>query len=194
MSSGLHLAPDAADRVLADRSLEQRRQRPAHAAGIGASEIGAGDQRLHLLRHPGVARQRPALPLGGPAAGGADARPRHGGLHCPERADDPSLAMTVPATVARRDIARFGGRQAVGRARFALVSPMPAFIPSSSQRGGQFLLDQLFDEAPDPIPDPRFDRVGPGFPQKQRRVVHRRRAIRRHGVISPGATTPVLAV
>jgi hypothetical protein len=28
--------------------LEQRRQRPAHPPGIGAGEIGPGDQRLHL--------------------------------------------------------------------------------------------------------------------------------------------------
>jgi hypothetical protein len=101
--------------------------------------------------------------------------------------------MTVPVTVARRNIARLGGRPAVGRAGFALTAPLPALIPSSSQRGGQFLLDQLFDEAPDPIADSRLDRVGPSFPQKQRRVVHSRRAIRRHGVISPGAPTPVLA-
>ena len=102
--------------------------------------------------------------------------------------------MKVPVTVARRDIARLGGRRAVGRAGFAIAAPMPAFVPPSSQRDGQLLLDQLFDEAPDPIPDPRLDRVRPSFPQKQRRVVHSRHAIRRHGVISAGATTPVLAV
>jgi hypothetical protein len=27
--------------------------------------VGAGDQRFHMLRHPGVARQHPALPFGG---------------------------------------------------------------------------------------------------------------------------------
>jgi hypothetical protein len=42
---------------------------------------------------------------------------------------------------------------------------MPALVPSSSRRGGQFLLDQLFDEAPDPIPGSRLDRVGPSFPR-----------------------------
>ena len=46
---------------------------------------------------------------------------------------------------------------------------MPAFVPSSSQRGGQLLLDQLFNEAPDPIPDSRLDPIGPSFPQKQAR-------------------------
>ena len=73
--------------------------------------------------------------------------------------------MKVPVTFARRDIARLGGRRAVGRACFAIAAPMPAFVPSSSQRGGQLLLDQLFNEAPDPIPDPRFDRVRPRFAQ-----------------------------
>ena len=78
--------------------------------------------------------------------------------------------MTVPVTFARRDIARRGGRWAVGRAGFALTAPMPALVPSPSQRGRQLLLDQLFDEAPDPIPDSRLDGVRPGFPQKQRRA------------------------
>src|SRR5512144_2136045 len=100
--------------------------------------------------------------------------------------------MTVPVTVAWRDTARLGGRRAVSRAGFAIAAPMPAFVPSSSQCGGQLLLNQLFDEHPDPIPDSRLDRVGPSFPQKQRRLVRRRRAIRRHGVISAGATTPAL--
>ena len=79
--------------------------------------------------------------------------------------------MTVPVTVKRRDIGRLAGRQAVGRTRFAVAAPMSAFVPSPSQRDGQFLLDQFFDEAPDPIPDPRLDRVRPSFPQKQLRVV-----------------------
>ena len=70
---------------------------------------------------------------------------------------------------------------------------MSAFVPPPSQRDGQFLLDQLFDEAPDPIPDPRLDRVRPSFPQKQLRVVFRPHAIGCHGVISAGATTPALA-
>jgi hypothetical protein len=79
-------------------------------------------------------------------------RSRHGNLDGPERADNPSPAMTVPVTVARRDIARRGGRRAVGRAGFATAAPMPALVPSLSQRGGQLLLDQPFDEAPDPNP------------------------------------------
>ena len=101
--------------------------------------------------------------------------------------------MTVPVTVKRRAVGRRSGRQVVGRARFAVAALMSALVPPPSQRGGQFLLDQLFDEAPDPIPDPRLDRVRPGFPQKQLRVVFHPHAIGCHGVISAGATTPALA-
>ena len=182
---GLHLPPHPAHRVLADRSLEQRRERTTDATRVRPGEVGSSDQRFHLLGHPGVARHRPAFPLGGPAAGGANARPRHGDLYRPEAAGDPPFAMTVPVTGERRDIGRLDSRRAVRRARFAIAAPMPAFVPSSSQRRGQLLLDQLFNEAPDPIPDPRFDRIRPSSAQKQLRVVHSRRAIRRHGVISP---------
>jgi hypothetical protein len=38
--------PGAADHVLADVALEQLGERPAHAAGVHAGEIGLGDQRL----------------------------------------------------------------------------------------------------------------------------------------------------
>ena len=58
--------------------------------------------------------------------------------------------MTVPVTFARRDIARRGDR----RAGFTIAAPMTALVPSSPQRGGQFLFNQLFDEAPNPIPIP----------------------------------------
>jgi hypothetical protein len=81
---------------------------------MGSTSVGAGDQRFHLLRHPGVARQHPALPLGGSAAGGADARPRHGDLHRAEAAGHLPLAMTVPVAGERRAIGRSGGRRAVG--------------------------------------------------------------------------------
>ena len=114
--------------------------------------------------------------LEGLAAGTDDPRPRHRDLDRSERAAEPSPAVTVPVTVTRRDTA-----------------PMPALVAAASQGRGRLLLDQLFDEDPDPIPDCCLDRVGPSFPQKQRRLFRRRRAIRRHGVISPGAATPVLA-
>ena len=79
--------------------------------------------------------------------------------------------MTVPVAGERRHIARLGGRPAVSRAGFALTAPLPALVPSSSQRGGQLLLDQLFNEAADPIADPRLERVRPRFAQKQASAV-----------------------
>ena len=79
--------------------------------------------------------------------------------------------MTVPVTGERRDIGRLDSRRAVRRARFAIAAPMPAFVPSSSQCGGELLLNQFFDEDPDPIPDSRLDRVGPSFPVSSEGVV-----------------------
>jgi hypothetical protein len=72
----------------------------------------------------------------------AKARPRHGDRHRAEAAGHLTLAMTVPVAAARRHIGRSGGRRAVGRAGFTIAAPMPV-IPSSSQRGGQLLLDQF---------------------------------------------------
>ena len=89
--------------------------------------------------------------------------------------------MTVPVTDERRDIGRLGDR----RAGFAIAAPLPAFVPPSSQRGGQFLLDQLLNETPDPISNPRLDRIRPSVPQKQLRFVFHPHAIGCHGVISP---------
>ena len=87
-----------------------------------------------------------------------------------------ALAMAVPVTGKRSGIAR------IDRRGIAIVAP--AFVASSSQRRGQLLLDQLLNEIPDPIPNTRLERIRPTIPQKQRRLVCRRRAIRRHGVIS----------
>ena len=60
---GLHLAPDSAHRVLADRAAEQGGERAAHPARVGAGKIGAGDQRVGSLRAPLIGPQRLALPL-----------------------------------------------------------------------------------------------------------------------------------
>ena len=45
-----HLAPDAANRVLAYGAAEQSRERPAHAARVGPGEIGRGDQSIGRVR------------------------------------------------------------------------------------------------------------------------------------------------
>ena len=190
----LHLPPDAADRVLADCPLEQRHERPAHPPGIGAGEIGPGDQRLHLPGHPGVSGQHLALPLAPRPDGTTDPRPRHRDLDRPERAAEPALAVTVPVTRRRRRCRRLPrwhrcGRFCRSRSRLAW-SP---FVAPPTQRGGQLLLDQPLDKAADLLPNASLDRVEPSLPEKQRRVALHGHAIRRHGVISAGAATPVLA-
>ena len=44
----LHLAPDPAHRVLAHRTPKQCTERTAHPARVGASEVGARNQRAKL--------------------------------------------------------------------------------------------------------------------------------------------------
>jgi len=51
------LLPGAADDVLANVAFEQLGQRPTHAAGVHAGEIGLGDQRLGPAAEPLVGRQ-----------------------------------------------------------------------------------------------------------------------------------------
>ena len=167
----LHLAPGAADHVLAHRAPEQRGQRALHPARVGAGQVGAGDQRLDLPGQPGVARQRGAAPLPRAAVLGPQPGARHGDLHRPEGAGQLPLAVAVP--MARG-------------ARRPLVAPAP-------QRRRQLLLDQLLDEAADPLPQPGLDRVEPGLPGEQRRPGRLLAAILVHGVVSAGAPTPVMA-
>ena len=175
----LHLAPGAADHVLAHRAPEQRAQRAPDPARVGAGQVGAGDQRLHLPRHPGVAGQHGAAPFPRGAVPGVQPGPRHGDLHRPEGAGQPPLPMAVPMA---RDAA-------------ALIAP-------ASKRLGQLLLDQLLDEAADPPPQPGFDRVEPSRPGEQRRLARvsrcypcpwrglRRRANAGHGSLNKPETTP----
>jgi hypothetical protein len=59
----LHLPPGPAHRVLRHCTPEQRSQNPPYPARVGAGQVGACDQRLHLFRHPRVAWQRLAVPL-----------------------------------------------------------------------------------------------------------------------------------
>ena len=62
----LHLSPGPADNIFANRTLEQCPQRPPHPTRIGAGQIGAGDQRLHLPRHSPISWQRFTAPLSRP--------------------------------------------------------------------------------------------------------------------------------
>ena len=163
----------AADDVLAHRTLEQGSQRALDPARVGARKVGARNQRLHLARHPGVARQSGAAPLLCAPALDRHACPWHADLNRTEAAQQLALARPVPVALRRFHI--------------PLVAP-------ASQRRVQLLPDQLLDEPAHPLPDARLDRVKPGVPGKQRRAVRiRLRAILLHGVVSAGAETPEMA-
>src|SRR5512133_3782220 len=79
----------------------------------------------------------------------------------PERAAEPTLAVTVSVTRRRRrcHLPRWHRRSRSCRSRCPLAwSP---FVAPATQRGGQFLLDQPFDEAADLLTNARFNRVKP---------------------------------
>ena len=176
--------------VLAHRTPEQGGQSALDPPRVGAGQVGARDQRLHLARHPGGARQSDAAPLPRAPALGGHARPRHADLHRAERTQQLALARPVPI--------------ALRRLRIPLVAP-------ASQRRFQLLPDQLFDvwrtsrfdKPAHPLPDARLDLaetrsvcgwVEPGVSGKQRRAVCTRlRAILFHGVVPADARTPEMA-
>src|SRR5213080_2784520 len=64
----LHLAPDPAYHVLADRAPKQGTERPAHTARVGAGQVAAGDQRIGGQRAALIGAERLAPPLGRLAA------------------------------------------------------------------------------------------------------------------------------
>jgi hypothetical protein len=68
-----------------------------------------------------------------------------------------------------------------------------ALIASAPEGLRQLLLDQLLEEAADALPQPGLDRIEPSRRREQRRLVRQRRAILVHGVVFPGARTPVMA-
>ena len=132
----LHLAPGPAYRVLADRPAEQGSQ---GTAGVGSGQIGSGDQGLGPFGQPLVGRQRLVAPLSrrtvGPDQPGA--RHRHGGRT--ERAEDLSIAVTVPMPL------DWSG----------------ALIPPAVQRRLQFTLQHRLDERADMLAYPGFQRIEP---------------------------------
>jgi hypothetical protein len=67
----------------------------------------------------------------------------------------------------------------------------PCAVPP--QGLGQLLLEQLLDEAADPLPQPRLDRVEPGLPGEHGRPGRLLGAILVHGVVSAGVPPPVMA-
>src|SRR5208282_3264016 len=158
----LHLAPDAADRVLADGAVEQGAKRATNAARVGSGKVGAGDQRLRALGQPLVGRQRLAAPFPLLAVAARDARTRHREADRPERAEQLTIPMAVP-------VARTPGR---------------TVIPPASQRRCQLLLHQALDECADLLPNTGFQRIEPVRSQQWNLCLDR--DILPHGVISSG--------
>jgi len=77
----LHLAPDPAHRVLAHRTPKQGTERTAHPARVGASEVGARNQRVSNNCAPLIGPQRLALPLRRLAIRSVQPGARHLKLH-----------------------------------------------------------------------------------------------------------------
>src|SRR4029434_2303675 len=113
----------AADHVLADVALEQPGERPAHAAGIHAREIGLGDQSFGAVAEPFVSGQQRAVPF--PLAGLlGEPRPPHRERQRGAGGDQLARPVTMAAPVG---------------ARASLVAAPP-------ERAFQLLLQQLLDE------------------------------------------------
>lgn len=97
---GVHLVPSPAHHVFADGAAEQRPERPAHPPGVGAGEIGGGDQRLGTPGQPLIGRDSPVVPFRGPAVRPGQARPRHRYADRAKGANQ--LALAMPVAVAAR--------------------------------------------------------------------------------------------
>ena len=176
----LHLAPDAADRVLPHGAAEQSRKRPAHPARVGPGKIGASDQRVGTFRASLVSRNGRVLPLDRFAARCVQAGTRDTDSHRPEGSHQLTLAMAVPVASPSRQLA-------------ALSNPRP-FIPVPPKRSIQFRFQDPLNEAANAGPHPSFQRIEPIVPNKKRSLRRFPRYpcdIPFHGVISIGAPTPI---
>ena len=144
----LHLAPDPADRILADRATEQGRQCPPYPARVGAGKIGRGDQRIGGVRAALIGPQRLALPLGRLAVPADDPGTRDGDLGRPECAGQRARPMAVPMA-------------GDGAAALSAAAGLPAPIARPRQRCLQFVFDHRLDEVAHPSRRAVFDRIKP---------------------------------
>ncbi len=146
----LHLPPHPAHRVLAHRAAEQRRERTAHPARVGAGQVGACNQRIGGSRAPLIGGQRLASPLTGLAVGGHQPGARNADLHLAECSQEGSRPMAVPVTdEACQDVVGL----VPGLCRAAVAWPR--------QRRLELRLDHALNKAPHPIADARFNWVEP---------------------------------
>ena len=182
----LHLAPDAADRVLPHGAAEQSRKRPAHPARVGPGKIGASDQRVGTFRASLVSRNGRVLPLDRFAARCVQAGTRDTDSHRPEGSHQLALAMAMPVASPYHRSAAYG-----------CFSKPRSLIPVPPQRSVEFRFQEFLDEAANAGPHPSFQGIEPIVPKEKRSFGRLRRRIcdiRFHGVISIGALMPILFV
>ena len=175
-----HLAPGAADDVLADGCAEQGGKRPAHASGIRARQIGSGNQRLGLARAALVGREHAALPLPRAALGRLKPGARHPNRQLSEAARQRALAVAM----------------AMAHCRCRHLPVTPSLVALARQAGLEFLLEDRLDERAPLAAHRLFEGIEPVLPLENHglgRTCRRGCDISRHGVISAGAPTPVLA-
>jgi hypothetical protein len=115
--------PGAADHVLADVTLEQPGEGPAHAARVHPGEIRLGDQGFGAEREPFVGRQQRAPPFLLTALVG---EPRPGYRQCQRAEGGDQLARPVPMA--------------------ATMRACPSLVTTPPERGLELLLQQPLDE------------------------------------------------
>src|SRR5271167_5183505 len=128
----LHLAPGPAHRVLADSTAKQGGERTAHPARVGASQIGARDQRVGGQRAALISPQCPALPIRRLALQGVQSGTRHRDLDRPEGPGQRPCPASV--AVARNACSSF------------IAGYLPSTVTRTGKRNIEFAADQLFDE------------------------------------------------
>src|SRR5919202_349834 len=183
---GLHLAPDPADHVLADRAAKQRRKRTTNPPCVGAGQIGPGDQRLGAAGQALVSRQGGVLPLARAALGVDEPGSGYAHRHGAEGAQEAALAMTVA-------IAGRGGGVRTGLLAPLRTAPLVAL---ATERGFQLGFEQGLDEGADTRAHARFERIEPILAEKAVRLGRVDRVgydMAGHGVISAGLPRPVWA-
>ena len=159
---GLHLAPDPAHRILADRAAKQGRERAAHPACIGAGKVGARDQRVGNKRAPLIGPQRLALPLRRLAIRSVQPGARHLDLHLAEASHQRPRPMAMAVTGDADRLLRFAAR----RLRMASVA-------RPRQRHVELALDHGMDEFANPIAQASFDRIKPVVEKINSRLAQR---------------------
>src|SRR3954451_23189632 len=183
----LHLPPHPADHVLADRPTKERGKGPPDPARVGAGQVSPGDQRLGSARQALVGRERGVAPFLGPAFRRGKPGPRHPNRHGAERSHQGPLPMAV-AMARHRGARRFG-------AGLCLRGPASR-VTLAAKRRLQLGFEQFLDEGADAGAHPSLQRIKPVLAEKKRRLSRLRGRgcdICRHGVISPGAPTLVMA-